>query len=112
MKKALAVLLAVATLSLTLAAPAMAGSSTDAALALGAFAVFNQFLTGQTIFQRGFAPQPVVVAPPPPVVYAPPPPPPVVYAPPPVVAYPYGYVYAAPRYYYYPRHYGWRHHDD
>ena len=72
------------------------GSSTDAALALGAFAVFNQMLSGIGVF-GGLAHQPVVVAPAPPltiyqpapVVYAPPPvvyaPPPVVYAPPPPV---------------------------
>jgi hypothetical protein len=78
---------------------AFAGSSTDAALGLGAFAVFNQILGGIGIFGR---PAPVVAAPAPvvyapaPVVYAPPPPPPyyvapqprVVYAPaPPVVVY-------------------------
>lgn len=99
---------------------ATAGSSTDAALALGAFAVFNQIVRGETIFNGVHrAPQPAVVyapppppptvvyapAPPPPVVYAPaPPPPPVVYAPapPPVVVYPsngyyYGYYYPAYR---------------
>src|SRR5207237_1104733 len=61
---------------------AFAGSSTDAALGLGAFAVFNQILGGVGVFGRPvvFAPaSPVVYAPPPPVVYAPPP---VVYAPP------------------------------
>ncbi len=78
-------------------APAHAGGSTDAALALGAFAVLNQIVRGETIFQ---APRPVVMQQPvvvqqpvivgsPPVVYvAPPPPPPVVYAPPPVYAPP------------------------
>src|SRR5437899_1285946 len=67
---------------------AFAGSSTDAALGLGAFAVFNQILGGVGIFGR-----PAVLVPPvPPVVYAPPapvvyaPPPPVVYVPPPVVS--------------------------
>jgi len=59
---------------------AFAGSSTDAALGLGAFAVFNQILGGVGVFGR-----PVLVAPAPPVVYAPPPP--VVYAPPPPVVY-------------------------
>src|SRR5207253_4792022 len=70
---------------------AFAGSSTDAALGLGAFAVFNQILGGVGLF-GGFAhPAPVyaapavVYAPPPPVVYAPPP---VVYAPAPVVVAP------------------------
>jgi hypothetical protein len=56
---------------------AFAGGSTDAALGLGAFAVFNQILGGVGIFGR-----PAVVAAPAPVVYAPPP---VVYAPPPPV---------------------------
>lgn len=70
--------------------PAHAGGSTDAALALGAFAVFNQIVRGETVFN---APRPAVVYAPPPVVYAPPPavyyapPPPVVYAPPPAVYY-------------------------
>jgi hypothetical protein len=71
---------------------AFAGGSTDAALGLGAFAVFNQILGGVGIFGRPAvvaAPAPVVYAPPP-VVYAPPqvyvaPPPPVYVAPPPVV---------------------------
>src|SRR2546425_5075472 len=85
-----------------------AGSSTDAALALGAFAVFNQIVRGETIFngsphvvretvvvveQPVVVQQPVIVqqpavvyAPPAPaVVYVPAPPPAVVYAPPPVI---------------------------
>ena len=82
---------------------ASAGSSTDAALGLGAFAVFNQIVSGTGIFGGGrpvYAPAPpVVYAPappsaviyapaPPPVVYAPAPPPAVVYAPaPPAVVY-------------------------
>jgi hypothetical protein len=37
-------------------AAACAGSSTDAALGLGAFAVFNQMLGGVGIFQRYQAP--------------------------------------------------------
>ncbi len=106
-------------------APAHAGGSTDAALALGAFAVLNQIVRGETIFQEQrpvVVQQPVIVqqAPvvvgPPPVVYvpSPPPPPPVVYvptplsavyAPTPVVVYPRPY---APYYgYYRARH--WRH---
>ena len=111
------------------------GSSTDAALALGAFAVFNQIVRGETIFngsphvvretvvvveQPVVVQQPVIVqqpavvyAPPAPaVVYAPGPPPAVVYAPapPPVIVYPSnGYYY--PRYGYvvpgyYPAYYG------
>jgi hypothetical protein len=82
MKKLIALVLAAAVFAPTLA---FAGASTDAALGLGAFAVFNQILGGVGIFGRG----PVVAAPP--VVVAPPPPP-VVYAPAPVV------VARAPRY--------------
>ena len=58
---------------------AMASSATDAALGLGAFAVFNQIISGTGIF-GGVAPRPVIVAPQPvyvapaPVVVAPPPP--------------------------------------
>ncbi len=59
---------------------ASAGSSTDAALALGAFAVFNQIVSGTGVFSA-----PVVVQQPPAVVYTPPPP--VVYAPAPAVVY-------------------------
>src|SRR5437899_4578178 len=83
---------------------ALAGSATDAALGLGAFAVFNQILSGTGIFggtAAVAAPAPVYVAPPAPVyvaprpVYVAPPPPPVAYyppapvyvAPPPPVAY-------------------------
>jgi hypothetical protein len=70
---------------------ALAGSD-DAALALGAFAVFNQIISGTGIFAGApvvVAPRPVYVAPQP--VYAPPPvyvaPPPVVVAPRPVFVY-------------------------
>jgi hypothetical protein len=87
MKKLIALVVAVAILMPGLA---FAGASTDAALALGAFAVFNQIVSGVGVFHRGpvVAAPPVVYAPPPPVyaparVYAPPPP--VVYAPPPVI---------------------------
>src|SRR5437660_7236341 len=78
---------------------ALAGSSTDAALGLGAFAVFNQILSGTGIFgafnpapaavvvQRPvYVQQPVYVAPPAPVYVAPAPP--VYYAPPAPVDYP------------------------
>ena len=99
-------LLAVA-LALVVSSPALAfaGGATNAALGLGAFAVFNQILSGVGIF-GGLAGAPAVAAPvvvalPAPVVYAPPPvvvaPPPVVYAPPAVVyAPPAPVVYAAP----------------
>jgi hypothetical protein len=77
---------------------AFAGSSTDAALGLGAFAVFNQILGGVGVFGAGrpvvVAPAPVVYAPAPPVVYAPPP---VYVAPPPVYVVRPRPVYVAPR---------------
>src|SRR5438132_4761830 len=68
---------------------ANAGSSTDAALALGAFAFFNQIIRGETIFNGSpHVVRQTVVVQQPAVVYAPPPPPPeVVYAPPPAVVY-------------------------
>jgi hypothetical protein len=85
---------------------AFAGSSNDAALALGAFAALGTILLGaNALSHAAVAPPPVVVAPPaPPVVYAPaPPPPPVVYAPaPPVVYAPPPVVYAPPRVVYAP----------
>jgi hypothetical protein len=68
---------------------ALADSATDAALGLGAFAVFNQILSGTGIF-GGLGARPVVVAPPP-VVVAPPrvhAPRPVVVAPAPVLVHP------------------------
>jgi hypothetical protein len=81
---------------------AWAGSSTDAALGLGAFAVFNQILGGTGIF-AGLAPAPHAVhyAPPPPVYVAPPPslyvvPRPVYVQPRPVYVAP-SAVYVAPR---------------
>ncbi len=87
MKKLIALVLAVAVFVPTLA---FAGASTDAALGLGAFAVFNQILGGVGIFHRGpvLAPAPVVVAPAP--IYAPAPivvapaPPPVIVSPAPI----------------------------
>jgi hypothetical protein len=72
---------------------AMASSATDAALGLGAFAVFNQILSGTGIF-GGVVARPVVVAPQPVVLT--PPPPPVVLAPAPVVVTP-APVVVAPR---------------
>lgn len=93
MKKLIALVIAAAVFVPTLA---FAGASTDAALGLGAFAVFNQVLGGVGIFHRGpvLAPAPVVVAPPP--VYVPAP---VVVAPPAprVVARPYPVYVQAPR---------------
>jgi hypothetical protein len=89
---------------------AFAGSSTDAALGLGAFAVFNQILGGVGVFGRPVvgAPAPhVVYAPPPPVMYAPPPP--VVYGPPAVVYAPRQPVYVVPRPVYGYREYAYRH---
>ena len=88
--------LAVAATVVMLVTPgmAMAGSSSDAALALGAFAVFNQMISGTGVFggsRSVVVERPVVYAPAPPVVYAPPPPPAVVYAPPPPA-----FVYAPP----------------
>ena len=81
MKKLLVVALVLIVLSPALA---IAGSSTDAALGLGAFAVFNQSLSGTGIFAGLLGHQAVVVAPPPPVIYQPAP---VVYAPPATVVY-------------------------
>src|SRR5256712_1422109 len=121
-------LAAVALMTVTLLpGVAFAASSTDAALGLGAFAVFNRILGGVGIFGRRavVAPAPrVVYAPPPPVVYAPPPP--VVYAPAPVYYAPPPPVYYAPAPVYYAapgpvvyrpvyRHGRWgqhHHHDD
>jgi len=96
MKKLIALVLAVAVLAPTLA---FAGASTDAALGLGAFAVFNQILGGVGIFHRGpvVAPAPVVVARPAPVYVPAPVPAPVVVAPPRVVARPYPVYVPAPR---------------
>jgi hypothetical protein len=79
------------TLLVMLLVPGMAwaGSSTDAALGLGAFAALGTILLGAAVLSQPAiaVPPPVAVAPPP--VYAPaPPPPPVVYAPSPRVVYP------------------------
>jgi hypothetical protein len=102
---------------LLLPSVARAGSATDAALGLGAFAVFNQILSGTGIFggvPAVAAPAQVYAAPPPPVyaapapVYIAPPPPvyapaPVYVAPPPVVYVPAPPVYYGHRVYYAPR---------
>lgn len=79
---------------------AFAGAATDAALGLGAFAVFNQIISGTGVF-GGFVPAPAVVVQPAPVYYAPAPvyvapPPPVYIAPRPVYVVPRA-VYYAPR---------------
>jgi len=128
--KRLSGLLALAGVVVLGVTPAFAGSSTDAALGLGAFAVFNQILSGTGVFGAGRPvyrevvvapvvvqqPPAVVYTPPPPVVYAPAPsvvygPPPVVYAPapPPAVYYAPQPVYA---YRYYRVHHKRHHHDD
>ena len=94
MKKLIALVIAAAVLMPGLA---FAGASTDAALGLGAFAVFNQILGGVGVFHRGpvVAAPPVVYAPPPPVYYAPPP---RAYVPAPrVIARPYPVYVPAPR---------------
>ena len=96
----LATALTVAILPL-LPATAWAGASTDAALGLGAFAVFNQILGGTGIFGGLGHAQPVYAAPPAPIYVAPPPPVyvvprPVYVAPRPVYVVPRP-VYVAPR---------------
>jgi hypothetical protein len=95
--KWMGLLVLVGVLGMSSPQPAVAGSSTDAALGLGAFAVLNQFVRGETIFQGFGHRETVIVQPPPTVIYAPPPPPAVYYAPPPVVYYaPPPVVYYAP----------------
>jgi len=100
---------------------ALAGSSTDAALGLGAFAVFNQILSGTGVFgyrAPAVVAQPVYVAPPPPVYVVPQPV--TVYQVPAPVYYYRTYAQYAPAY---PAwgppghrhgwdHERWRHHDD
>jgi hypothetical protein len=106
MKKLLVVLPLTAAMAFGSAVPARADGSTDAALALGAFAVFNQLVRGETVLNNIFGgpravvherivvhQPPVVVHQPPAVVYAPPLPPPVVVYKYSAPAYPYGPVY-------------------
>lgn len=83
---------------LLLPGAAWAGSSTDAALALGSFAVLNQIIGGTGIFAglAPAAPHPVYYAPPPPAVYVAPPPPVYVVPPPPVYVVPRP-IYVAPQ---------------
>jgi hypothetical protein len=80
---------------LLLPAAAWAGASTDAALALGSFAVLNQIIGGTGLFAGvAPAPQPVYYAAPPRIYVAPPPP--LYVAPRPVYMAPRP-VYVAPR---------------
>jgi hypothetical protein len=84
--------------------PVLAGASTDAALGLGAFAVLNQIVRGETIFGGAVVqprpvivqPQPVIVVPPPPAYVVPAPPPAYVAPAPPVVYAPPAPVYVIP----------------
>jgi len=86
-------------LALLVPGAAFAGPATDAALGLGAFAVFNQIVAGTGIFGAIPVPRPVVVAAPvAPVVV----PAPVVVAPPPVIVHEYRPVYVRPPVYYAP----------
>lgn len=50
MRKALAGVLLRAGLAVAVPRPALAGSATDTALGLGAFAIFNQILAGTGLF--------------------------------------------------------------
>jgi hypothetical protein len=69
MKKSI---LLVSMLALLIPGAAFAGSASDAALGLGAFAVFNQILSGTGIFGAVVpAPRPVVLPTPPPPVAVP-----------------------------------------
>ena len=94
MRRAIAGVIVVVLLLVASVHVAQAGTSTDIALGLAAFAVFNQVvgaIAAPQVVERTVVvtPPPTVVVTPPPVVYAPPPavvtPPPVVYAPAPVV---------------------------
>jgi len=100
MRRLLVAVTLAALAALAVPRPAAAGASTEAALALGAFAVLNQMVRGETILHGFFGRPPVVVHTPPRAVHAPRvihAPPPVVHAPPPpvvrrapVIAYPHG----------------------
>lgn len=93
MKRLLPLALAVVVLT---PAVAFAGAATDAALGLGAFAVFNQIISGTGVF-GAVVPAPAVVVRPAPIYVAPPP---AVYVAPPVYFSP--PVYVAPRAVYVP----------
>jgi len=87
-------------LALLVPGAAFAGPATDAALGLGAFAVFNQIIAGTGVFGAFVpAPRPVVLPAPPvaPVVVPAP-----VIAPPPVIVHEYRPVYVRPPVYYAP----------
>jgi hypothetical protein len=87
---------------------AFAGSATDAALGLGAFAVFNQMLGGVGIFGHAYASPPaVVVAPPPPPVAVYQYPYPAYSYPAPPVVYGYGRRYYSAPAWRHDRHHGW-----
>src|SRR5262249_24682333 len=78
-------------IALLIPGAAFAGASTDAALGLGAFAVFNRMSGGPGLFAVSAPPVPrAVVVPPPVVVPAP------VFAPPPVIVHEYRPVYVQP----------------
>lgn len=86
-------------IALLIPGAAFAGASTDAALGLGAFAVFNQMISGTGIFGAFVpVPRPVVVVPPAAPVVVPAP----VIAPPPVIVHEYRPVYVRPPVYYAP----------
>ena len=87
-------------LAMLIPGAAFAGASTDAALGLGAFAVFNQMIAGTGIFGVFAPPVPRVVVPAPPVapVVVPAP----VIVPPPVIVHEYRPVYVHPPVYYVP----------
>src|SRR5262245_33665081 len=88
-------------LALLIPGAAFAGGSTDAALGLGAFAVFNQMTSGTGIFGVFAPPVPrAVIVPAPPVapVFVPAP----VIAPPPVIVHEHRPVYVRPPVYYAP----------
>ncbi len=83
-------------LALLIPGAAFAGASTDAALGLGAFAVFNQMLAGTGIFGVFAPPVPRAVVVAPPVIV----PAPVIA--PPVIVHEYRPVYVQPPVYYAP----------
>jgi hypothetical protein len=107
MRRFVTVVFVAGALAVLHAQPVLAGASTDAALGLGAFAVLNQIVRGETIFSGAVVQprpvivqqEPVVVAPPPPPTYVVPAPPTtyVIPAPPPAYVVPSAPVYVAPQ---------------